>query len=148
MTAPSLAALVSAAPSARKTPANHEFQHQCALFEWARNPAVVRSLPGIDLLSASLNGVHLTKAQAGKAKASGMLTGEYDVKLPVPRGPWIGYIIEMKFGKNDRTTEQQWYGKRMMEEGWKVDTFWDWEDARRAIIAYLNQPKSSLMPTF
>jgi hypothetical protein len=76
-----------------------------------------------------LNGVKLTAAQAGKAKAAGMLKGEYDIKLPVSRGPYIGLIIELKAGRNKPTPEQEWYGKRMKEEGWCGSVCWDWEDA-------------------
>lgn len=135
------------APSARKKPAQHEFEHQASLFEWARNPAVVKSLPGIEFMSASLNGVPLPPALARKMYDAGMLAGEYDVRLPVPRGQWIGYIIEMKWGKNDRSEKQRWYGAGLEAEGWKIDTFWDWEDARRAIIAYLKMAKPRIIAT-
>lgn len=127
-------------PAARKRRAQPEFEHQCALFTWARNPATLRKHPALDLLSCSLNGVKLTAAQAGKAKASGMLKGEYDVKLPVARGPYIGLVIEMKAGKNKLTEEQEWYGQRMEDEGWKRETCWTWDAARMAIEDYLGWP--------
>ena len=128
-------------PKRRNEP---EFQSQCALFTWARNPAVQSKYPALDLLSCSLNGVKLTASQAGKAKASGMLKGEYDIKLPVPRGGYTGLIIEMKAGKNKLTPEQIWYGKRMSDEGWKTATCWDWEIARDIIIEHLKQEKPRL----
>jgi hypothetical protein len=115
-----------------------EFDSQVSLFKWARNPAVLAKHPCLDLLSCSLNGVRLSKAQAGKAKASGMLAGEFDIKLPVARGEFIGLIIEMKAGKNTLTKEQKWYGTRMADEGHCVLTFWDWEKAKNSIIDYLN----------
>lgn len=121
----------------RKRKAQTEFQHQCALFTWARNLAVRYKYPQLDLLSCSLNGVKLSKAQAGKAKASGMLAGEFDIKLPVARGGFHGLIIEMKAGKNTTTDEQDWYAARMTQEGWAVAVHWDWEDARDEIINYL-----------
>jgi hypothetical protein len=145
MSAPSLLAALAEAPSARKKPAQHEFQHQCALFDWARNPAVERSLPGIAFMSASLNGVPLPPALARKMSRAGMLAGEYDVRLPVPRGAWIGFILEMKFGKNDRSDKQRWYGAGLEAEGWKIGTYWDWEDARRDIILYLNLPRPQII---
>lgn len=114
-----------------------EFDEQCALFDWARIPAVVRAYPGIELLEGSMNGVKLSKAQAGKAKAAGMLTGAHDVRLPVARGGYIGLSIEMKAGKNKPTTEQLWYGGRLSAEGWCVRYYWSWIDAKEAIIAYL-----------
>lgn len=116
-----------------------EHAHQAALTSWARRPDVQRQYPGIDLLEASLNGVALTKAQAGKAKAAGMLKGALDLNLPVARGPYHGLRVEMKFGKNKMTTEQEWYAGRLREEGWKVATCWDWLEARAVIIGYLTQ---------
>lgn len=116
-----------------------EFQHQAALFEWARLPAVQAQFPGIDLLEGTMNGVKLTKAQAGKAKAAGMLKGVHDVRLPVARGVYRGLSIEMKYGRNDLTDEQRWYGERLREEGWRVETCRDWLTARNLIIEYLAQ---------
>lgn len=123
----------------RKRRAEPEFQMQAALFTWSRHPAVRKSFPELDLLSCSLNGVKLTAAQAGKAKAAGMLKGEYDIKLPVARGPFIGLIIEMKAGRNKLTPEQIWYGERMAQEGHITAACWDWEDAKAIIIGYLSQ---------
>jgi hypothetical protein len=116
-----------------------EFTSQAALFTWARLPTIVKAYPGIDLLEGSMNGVRLTKAQAGKAKAAGMLKGSHDVKLPIARGPYRGLSIEMKFGKNTLTDEQKWYGQRLRNEGWRVEACWDWVAARNLVIEYLTQ---------
>ena len=143
MTAPSLLATLSAEKIARipRRKAQPEFEHQAALFTWARNPATIRALPGIELMSSSLNGVKLTKAQAGKAKAAGMLKGEADVRLPVARGQWIGLVIEMKVKPNKPTTEQLEYGAAMEAEGHQFHVCYDWQDAQRLITAYLSLPK-------
>lgn len=119
--------------------AQPEFFAQAALFQWARLPTVQAKYPGIDLMSCSLNGVKLTAAQAGKAKASGMLKGEFDIKIPVARGRYHGLVIEMKAGRNKLTPDQVWYGQRMAQEGWCVVTCWDWEKARDEIVLYLGQ---------
>lgn len=129
----------SGIPSMRKVRAEPEFLEQAALFSWARLPVVQKQLPGIDLLSCSLNGVKLTKAQAGKAKAAGMLKGEWDIRLPVARGPHIGLAIEMKAGRNTLTDEQEWYGQRLREEGWDTHVCWSWEDAKAIIVGYLSR---------
>lgn len=115
-----------------------EFLHQCSLFEWARLQHHI--YPGLDLLEGSMNGVRLTPAQAGKAKAAGMLKGSHDVKLPVARGPYIGLSIELKYKKNKPTAEQLDYGERMHAQGHKVAYCWDWVEARDIIIAYLALP--------
>lgn len=119
--------------SARQSP---EFDMQCALFNWA---SLLSNLyPALRLLRGSLNGVHLSKAQAGKAKAAGMLPGEHDVTLPVPRGGYTGLSIELKFGKNKPTKEQYEYGERLREEGWYVAYCWDWTEAAELIRDYLD----------
>lgn len=121
-----------------------EFAHQCALTTWARLPTTIKQYPGIDLLEASLNGVKLSKAQAGKAKAAGMLTGALDLNLPVARGGYFGLRIEMKYGRNTMTEEQKWHSRRLTEEGWLCVTCWNWLAARDAIIEYLTSEPSRL----
>lgn len=121
----------------RKKREEPEFLEQSALFEWARKPAVVAKYPALKLMSASLNGVKLSKAQAGKAKAAGMLRGEWDIRLPVPRGGYTGLIIEMKAGRNTLTSEQEEYGSDMAREGWARAVCYSWTDAMDKIVAYL-----------
>ncbi|WBF05251.1 hypothetical protein [Burkholderia phage CSP3] len=147
MSAPSLAAALAGAPRrrAKKQRAQPEFEMQKALFEWARMPAVVRTMPGIDLLEGSMNGVKLTAAQAGKAKAAGMLKGSHDVRLPVARGCWIGLSIELKHGDNTPTDEQLAIGARLEAEGWRVHFVWDWLDAVKIITEYLSLPRPNLI---
>lgn len=118
-----------------------EHAHQVALCTWARLPSVIAQYPGIDLLEASLNGVKLSKAQAGKAKAAGLLAGALDMNLPVARGGYFGFRLELKYGRNKMTPEQEWHARRLTEEGWLTVTCWDWLAARDAIIEYLtSQP--------
>lgn len=121
-----------------------EHAHQAALTSWARMPAVIAAYSGIDLLEASLNGVKLTKAQAGKAKAAGMLKGALDLNLPVARGPYHGLRVEMKFGRNKPTDEQLWHAERLRQEGWRVEFAWDWIAARDIIVEYLTEPAGAL----
>lgn len=114
-----------------------EFDHQCALFEWARLPAVQKRYPGLDLLCSSLNGVRLTAPQAWKASKSGMLSGEFDVRLPVARGGYHSLTIELKFGKGKPSERQRWYHGRMEEEGVFARFVWSWIEAKNLIIRYL-----------
>ena len=124
--------------------AEPEFHMQAALFAWARLPAVLAKYRGIDLLEGSMNGVKLSAAQAGKAKAAGMLKGAHDITLPVARGGFIGLSIELKAGKNMPTDEQKDYANRLLDEGWKVLFIWDdWTLAKGEIEAYLALPAVS-----
>ena len=124
--------------------AEPEFEMQAALFTWARLPTVQAKYRGIDLLEGSMNGVKLTAAQAGKAKAAGMLKGSHDVRLPVARGGFIGLSIELKAGKNMPTDEQKDIANRLLDEGWKVLFIWDdWTLAKGEIEDYLALPAVS-----
>lgn len=116
-----------------------EFLSQCAIFQWARHPSVIKQYPGIDLLEGSMNGVFLGKAAAGKAKACGQLKGSHDIRLPVARGGYIGLSIELKYLTGRPTTEQLAIAKRLEEEGHLVHFLWDWIAARDAIVEYLTQ---------
>lgn len=147
MTAPSLLATLSPEKLARipRRKNQPEFEHQCALIAWARNPATLRKYPALALLSASLNGVKLTKAQAGKAKAAGMLKGEADLRLPVARGQYIGWVCEMKVKPNKPTAEQLEYGAAMAAEGHRFIIAYDWEVARRDLEAYLSLPRPNVI---
>ncbi|QMV32656.1 hypothetical protein F1_00030 [Ralstonia phage Heva] len=118
-----------------------EFDEQAALIAWCRIPANIAHYPGLDLISASLNGVKLSKAQAGKAKAAGMLAGEHDLRIPVPRGGYVGLVIEMKANNGRPTTAQLWYGERMEAEGHCVRYAWTWPEAKDAIVEYLSLPR-------
>lgn len=118
--------------------AQPEFLMQSAVFTWARMPMVVKQYPALELLEGSLNGVRLTPAQAGKAKAAGMLKGAHDIRLPVARGGFIGLSIELKYGKNKPSDEQIAYGEALQRAGWKVLYVWDdWLAVKSAVIDYL-----------
>ena len=86
-----------------------------------------------------MNGIKLTIGQAKKAKAAGMLKGSHDVKLPIARGGYIGLSIELKYGKNRATTDQKEIASLLQKEGHFVIFCWDWEEAKRLIIDYLNE---------
>ena len=79
--------------------------------------------------------------QAVFAKRGGMLKGEWDVRLPVARGGYIGLIIEMKAGKNKLTPEQKYYEMRMKAEGHYTCVCYDWLSAKAVIEGYLEMQK-------
>lgn len=91
--------------SPRRRPGHPEADEQAKVVAWARRNE--SAFPGLWLLHCSLNGVKLSKAQAGMAKGQGMLSGVPDLFLPYPAGKFCGLYIEMKYGKNKPTPEQQ-----------------------------------------
>lgn len=122
-----------------------EHREQCALFEWARNPAVLKQYPELRLLSSSLNGVKLSRSQAVKAKKAGMLAGEHDVRLPVARGRYTSLSIEMKAGDNRPTEAQLEYGSLLEAEGAMVRFCWSWTEAKEVIEEYLGLPRPAFL---
>lgn len=116
-----------------------EFEHQSALIAWARLHTTRQALPGIEWLHCSLNGVALSRAQAGKAKAAGMLAGVPDLFLPVPKGGKSGLWIEMKAGRNKPTVEQAGFLEAMRVAGYRAEVCYEWPEARRIITEYLSQ---------
>lgn len=109
---------------------------QCALFQWARLQKDHR----LALLEGSMNGVHLTKAQAGKAKAAGELKGAPDVRLPWPTvmPHRRGLVIELKVGYNVPSDEQVMVLSTYVMIGWSAWVVWDdWTVATSIIERYL-----------
>lgn len=125
----------------RRPPRQLEFQEQCAVILWAsaryeEDPIKWRDL---DLLHCSLNGVPLTKAQAGRAKAQGMKAGVYDLLLPVPIGGYHGLFIEMKSEEGRESDDQKEFGRRVRSLGYKAVTCYGAAEARLAIREYYEQ---------
>ena len=58
-----------------------ESAHQQQVIEWARWASRSAKYPMLNMLHCSLNGVKLSKTQAGIAKAQGMLSGVPDLFL-------------------------------------------------------------------
>lgn len=125
----------------RRPPRQLEFQEQCAVILWAsaRHEEDPVKWHDLDLLHCSLNGVPLTKAQAGRAKAQGMKAGVPDLSLPVPIGGYHGLYIEMKADKGRESEDQKKFCRRLRENGYKVVTCYGAAEARLAIREYYEQ---------
>lgn len=88
-----------------KFPEPSEFQIQRNIFTWAR--IMEPEYPQLRYLNGSLNGVRLSKAQAGKAKAAGMKKGYPDISLPWPANGYHGLYIELKKSTGSKTYPEQ-----------------------------------------
>lgn len=145
-----------------------EHDEQSALIRWRDMFAPTE--PRLKWLHASLNGVKLTQAQAGKAKAAGMTPGVWDLFLPVPftappsvfeytitpggvspaiTGPWGGYrswhicglYIEMK-GPRGKLTPEQVAFRGGVEPAYLCRVCRSWAEAALTICDYLGLPES------
>lgn len=112
-----------------------EHNEQVALFNWARYQEKV--IPELKMLYAIPNGGHRHKRTAARLKAEGVKAGVLDINLDVARGIYHAMRIEMKWNKNKPTKEQKKWIKRYTEQGFLALVFWNWEDAREAILQYL-----------
>ena len=118
----------------KKRNAQPEAAEQENVIKWARDNE--KNYPFLWLLHSSLNGVKLSKIQAGKAKASGMLSGVPDLFLPVPRGSFFGLYIEMKSAKGRIMPSQSRYLKAVSDFGYNAVVCYSSSEAIEKIKEY------------
>ena len=114
--------------------AQPEAIEQAKVIAWAR--ANERNYPYLWMLHCSLNGVKMTKAQAGRAIAQGMLSGVPDLFLPVPKNGYHGLFIEMKHGKNTVTDNQEKFLQKAADAGYAVSVCYSAGEAIKRIEDY------------
>ena len=122
----------------KKRNAQPESVEQEKVIKWARDNE--KNYPFLWMLHSSLNGVKLSKTQAGKAKASGMLSGVPDLFLPVPKNGFHGLYIEMKSEKGRLTDNQKWFLSKVELLGYKIAVCYSANDAIKTIENYYFVP--------
>jgi len=118
----------------KKASAQPEAIEQAKVIAWAR--ANEGSYTGLWMLHSSLNGVRLSKAQAGKAKAGGMLAGVPDLFLPVRSYEYCGLYIEMKSEKGRVSKEQSRFLSMVSTLGYAVYVCYSAQEAIDKIKDY------------
>jgi hypothetical protein len=125
-----------------------EHEEQCVLMEWAklqegRYPQLrlLFAIPNGGKLPYTRQGKHVFSPERLKLVEEGMKKGVPDLFLPVSSGVFFGLFIEMKFGKNKRTTEQVWWEQELSLQGYRVAVAYSFEEARDVIINYLDGQK-------
>lgn len=121
----------------KKRNAQPEAIEQERVIKWARDNE--NNYPFLWLLHSSLNGVKLSKNQAGRAKTQGMLSGVPDLFLPVPKNGFHGLYIEMKSEKGRVTENQHWFLTNAESLGYKIAVCYSAKEAISAIQAYYDQ---------
>lgn len=112
-----------------------EHDEQCALFAFAAWAA--GRVPELSLLHAIPNGGARHPAVAAKLKAEGVKAGIPDVFLPVARGGRNGLYVELKYGKNKTSAEQDRWIDALREQGYAVAVCYGWQEAARKLLGYL-----------
>ncbi len=117
-----------------KRNAQPEAIEQAKVIDWAK--ANERNYPYLQLLHCSLNGVKLSKAQAGKALKQGMKKGVPDLFLPVKQGGFSGLYIEMKSAKGRISIEQSKFLKDVSDNGYAAFVCYSANEAIKRIEDY------------
>ena len=112
-----------------------EHLQQVHLMAWA--DAYTHEHPELRWLFAIPNGGARNVRVASKLKMEGVKSGVWDLFLPVPRGKYHGFFIEMKWGKNKLTPNQAEFGEFVNGMGYLTAVCYDWNDAADKIECYL-----------
>lgn len=119
----------------RRKPIPHEANEQEILFRWAR---LVRcTYPELDLLYHIPNGGSRNELEAASLKRQGVKAGVPDLCLPVARGMHHGLYIEMKYGKNKTSGQQEKWLDALAKQGYAVAVCYGFEEAQKILIKYL-----------
>lgn len=83
------------------------------------------------------NGGYRHIRTAVNMKKTGVRKGVFDLLLMAQRNGFNGLWIEMKYGKNKLTQEQEAFSLMASAVGYECVVCWSWEDARNKIEDYL-----------
>lgn len=119
-----------------------ETTEQIMLFQWAER--VKGIIPAIALMYHVPNEGKRTNGAI--LKAAGLKKGVPDVCLPVPSGGFHALYIELKYGKNVPTDEQEEYMELLRQQGNKTEVCYSARDAQEKILEYLDLGRRRMLP--
>lgn len=100
-----------------KSKSRIEELNQVAVVAWARDPIIMRTYPGIELLHSTPNEGATSKQRGARMKRLGTLAGIPDLHLPVARRGFFGLWIEMKSPEGRVRESQSAIHKALTEQG-------------------------------
>jgi hypothetical protein len=124
-----------------------EHDEQSALFQWAETMVTTGRIPELENLFAIPNGAWMKSYTiARKMIEEGMKKGVPDVFLacPSPCGDH-GLFIEMKFGKNKPTQDQNEWSDRLRNREYYYYVCWSWVEAAGRILDYLGKDRGKYL---
>lgn len=116
-------------------PKNAEHYEQKALFLWA--DLLIPKVPELALLFAIPNGGQRNIIIARKLKDEGVKAGVPDMCLPVARGNYHGLFIELKSKDGVTSKNQDYWLRRLSEQGYQTVVCYGWTEAKETIEKYL-----------
>ena len=93
--------------------------------------------PELRLLYHVPNGGSRNKLEAANLKRQGVKAGVPDLCLPVARKGFHGLYIEMKYGKNRTTENQNRWLFALKDQGYKTEVCYSADEAAKVIADYL-----------
>jgi len=96
--------------------------------------------PDLEDLYAIPNGQY----RPGFALEPGTKAGMPDIHLPVARGGFLSFYIELKMPGEEPSDTQLKVHKRLRAQGHRVDVYWSDTTAIAALCAYLKQPRTEI----
>jgi hypothetical protein len=124
-----------------------EHDEQAALIQFCAINSV--HIPELELLYAIPNGAklpwrkdksgHRYSKEAIKLKAEGLKPGIPDLMLPVARGGYHGFYLEMKYGRNSPEAHQLEMMDKLRLQGYLVLVFYSWQNAAKELLVYMER---------
>lgn len=119
-----------------------EDTEQMGVIDWA--DWNVGRYPELQLLFHVPNGGKRNVVEAARLKAMGVKAGVPDLCLPVPMNGYAGLYIEMKYGKNRTTKEQEKWIVALRQQGYKAVVCYGGEEATKELEEYLKGTRTKL----
>jgi hypothetical protein len=115
-----------------------EHKEQSAVVDWWDKQCGAYGLPHFALFAVP-NGAYLASGfyGAAKLKAEGMRRGALDLILAKPTARFSGLFIEMKYGKNKASDDQEAMKNYLIGAGYYATVKWSADDAIATIKEYL-----------
>lgn len=121
-----------------------EHDEQVGLFNWLKEAEIAYpdlryafAIPNGAALAARTSGGKRFSLQAMKLKAEGLKPGVPDLFIPIPRPPYHGLFIEMKFGRNKASEEQLDFLTGLKSLGYRTCICWSEVEAVNEVCSYL-----------
>jgi hypothetical protein len=115
--------------------AQPEHEEQAALILWAARAGV--EYPELAWLFAVPNGGKRDESVALALQREGVKPGVPDLLFLIPRGGFHGAAIEMKYGRNTTTAEQNNWLAQLGATGFATCVAYSWSIAAAFLLRYL-----------
>ncbi|CEN23149.1 VRR-NUC domain-containing protein [Paraclostridium sordellii] len=113
-----------------------EASEQILLIQWCELQKF--KYPELGMIFHVPNGGSRNRLEAINLKKQGVKAGVPDLFLPKSNGKYHGLFIEMKFGKNGTTENQDKWLKNLNGQGYKAVVCNGFEEAKETITKYMS----------